>query len=432
MPVARQEPSRFPPLDDCVIYESNLRAEGPRVGFTALAKRLDSIKALGVNVIWLMPVQPVGKVKSAGGLGSPYACADFSGVNPEFGTPDDLHSLINMAHRRKMAVLIDWVANHSAWDNPWVAQHKDWYLQDSKGTILSPPGTNWKDVAQVDYKNPALRTAMIAAMQGWIDKYDIDGFRCDAVDYVPIDFWMEAVPSLRKASKRPLLMLAEGWKPEFWAAGFDMTYGWHFCDKVLQIFNGHPASELATAIGEEAQGMPQGKRRLRFLTNHDKDAWDGAPRELYKTIHAIEVGFALEAFDGGVPLIYTGQEVDWPQRIPIFTQTTIDWEDTSGMRQWIPTVLALRHAHKVLRAGDAKDYSSENAVIIHRRLGSEEALVLANMRGFPVAVKLPENLTGIWIDGFSGRQAQAGNSLNLPPYAVAVLLREPSAGAAQR
>lgn len=421
---------KLPALSDTVVYEANLRAEGPNVGFKALTRRLDSIRALGANVLWLMPVQPVGKIRSAGGLGSPYAMADFTKVNPEFGSPEEFENLIIAAHRRRMSVIIDWVANHSAWDNPWLKLHPDWYRHDAGGNVISPPNTNWKDVAQVDFRNHSMRGAMISSMQGWVTRYHIDGFRCDSAEFVPVDFWREAVSSLRAHSLHPLLMLAEGYKPELCDAGFDMAYGWHFCDRLLEISRGRKASDLAASVAEEAQGMRAGKERLRFVTNHDKDAWDGSPLELYKSPLAIKTAFALEAFYGGVPLIYTGQEVNWPGRIPIFDHTTIDWSRDPNMRSWIADILRVRHGHPVLREGALKDYSTADTVVLHRTLGDDEALVLVNMRPVNVQTSLPPSLFGKWNDGLVPGRTLAIGEPNLHPYTIEVLFRKRSAGQA--
>lgn len=412
-----------PVLSDMVVYEENIRAEGPNVGFKAVADRLESIKALGVNILWLMPVTPVGKLKSAGGLGSPYAFADFNAVNPEFGTADDFRSLISKAHRLNLAVIIDWVANHSAWDNPWIKSHDDWYLHDGTGRIVWPPKTNWRDVAQLDYRNRAVWTAMTGAMQSWVDRFGIDGFRCDSAEFVPEAFWKEAIAQLRKRSPRPLVMLAEGYKPSLCVAGFDLNYGWHFGDRLVQIFSTKKASDLAASVSEEAEGMPKGTQRLRFVTNHDKYAWEGSPMEMFHSSEAIKVAFALSALDGGVPLIYSGQEVNWPERISIFNDTTIDWATGKDMRNWISQVMRIRASHPVLRRGAITDESSDDVVILKRVLDGREALILANVRSKAVSGDLQTELQGQWTDALSGQNVQQGPKYELDAFRVRILIR---------
>ncbi len=406
-----------PSLSETVVYEANLRAEGPKGGFAALTRRLGSIRALGVNVLWLMPVQPVGKLRSAGGLGSPYAPRDYAALNPEFGTVAEFRTLIAEAHRRKMAVILDWVANHTAWDHPWLKAHPDWYTHDAKGEIAIPAGTNWQDVADLDYTKPALRAAMIAAMEGWITRYGVDGFRCDTADWVPADFWKEAIARLRVASPHPLFVLAEGFRKENVASGFDVEYGWPFYDRLVAIYKGEKASTLAEAATKEKQ---DGGRHLRFVTNHDKSAWEGAPTDFFKSPEGVRTATIVTTlYSGGIPLVYSGQEVAWRSRIPIFDRSTIDWSSNAENRRWLAALYTLRRTHPALREGDLRDVSTEDAIVFVRRAGTDEALVVANVRDHAATVALP---SGTWHDGFSGEKV-GGSSLALAPFAFRVLLR---------
>ena len=431
----------LPALSETVVYEANLRAEGSTGGFVALTRRLDSIRALGANVLWLMPVQPIGKVRSAGGLGSPYATADYDAVNPEFGTPAELRVLIGEAHRRRLAVILDWVTNHTAWDNPWIEAHPDWYVHDAKGAITIPAGTNWNDVAKLDYAKPALRAAMVASMRGWVARYGIDGFRCDTADFVPADFWRDAIVRLRAASPRPLLMLAEGFRRENAASGFDLEYGWPFYDALTAVYKGAKATTLADAARKE---VADGGRHLRFVTNHDKDAWEGTPLDFFRTPEGVRAATVVTAlYGGGAPLVYEGQEVGWPKRIPIFDRSTIDWAGNyplsppgergqgvrgpgargSDVRLWLTGLLALRRAHPALRDGTTLDLSTDDVVAFRRRSGADDALVLANLRDHAVPVPVPPDAGGRWRDGLSGTPTELGPTLTLPPYASRVLVR---------
>ena len=403
------------PLSETVVYEANLRAEGPTGGFAALTRRLDSIRALGVNVLWLMPVQPVGKERSAGGLGSPYAPRDYDAVNPEFGTPAELKALVSEAHRRGMRVILDWVANHTAWDHPWIKAHPDWYTRDAKGEIAIPAGTNWNDVADLDYAKPALREAMTLAMQGWVRDYGIDGFRCDTADWVPADFWKAAIDRLRAASPRPLLMLAEGFRPENRVAGFDLQYGWPFYDALTAVYKGAPARSLAAAAAKEAAQGPA----LRFVTNHDKAAWEGTTLDFFRTPEGVRTATVVNAlYGGGVPLVYSGQEVAWPERIPIFERSTLDWSRDPAQRRWLAGLFALRRTNPALRDGTTVDLSSDDAILFVRRAGKTEALVVVNVRDRPVEVSTP---TGAWRDAFTGRAVVPDSTL--PAFGYRVYLR---------
>ena len=202
-----------------------MRAFSPEGNFAGVQARLDSIKALGANTLYLLPTYPVVILKT---VHSPYCVRDYEAVNDEFGTLEDLRTLVEEAHKRKMIVLLDWVADHTAWDHPWIA-NKSWYKQDADGNIICPPKTGWLDVAALNYDNMDMRKAMIEAMRYWVFPANIDGYRCDAADFIPADFWQQAIQNLRTISTHKLLFLAEGKRPENYAAGFDMQYGFSFC-----------------------------------------------------------------------------------------------------------------------------------------------------------------------------------------------------------
>ncbi|MGV3616023.1 MAG: alpha-amylase family glycosyl hydrolase [Fimbriimonas sp.] len=388
-----------------------------------LSKRLDAIKKLGVNVIWLMPIYPVGKVRSAGGLGSPYAVADFEDVNPEFGTPADFQHLVAEAHRRKIAVILDWVPNHTAWDNPWVRAHPEWYTRDAQGNIQIPAGTNWQDVADLNYDNREMRKAMIAAMKGWIDRYGIDGFRIDAADFVPHDFWKEAVPTLRQSTSRPLFMLAEGFRTDHYTAGFDLTFGWNFYHRLKEIYGGAKATILTTAEVSEKVNIPPKARRLRFTSNHDFAAWEGTTLDFFKSPEGVKTAITVTTFYGGTPLIYMGQEVAWPERIPIFENSSIDWTRDPQTEKWMASLFDLRRKHPALRVGTVEDTSSDDAVIFRRKHGANEVLVVANVRNRDTSVSLAEALRGRWRNIWTGRPTILPSSLSLPAYGCQVFVR---------
>lgn len=216
---AAVEVAALPAVEDVVMYQVNPRVFAPEKSFKAVERRLDSIQALGINVVWFMPINEVGQEKS---VNSPYCVKDYKGVNPEFGTLDEFKALVATCHQKGMNVIIDWVANHTSWDNAWIA-NKEWYTQDEAGNIIFPAGTGWKDVADLNFDNQEMRLAMIEAMKFWVTEIGIDGFRCDAADFVPFDFWKQALDSLRAIPDRSLLMLAEGKRRDHFEAGFDMN-----------------------------------------------------------------------------------------------------------------------------------------------------------------------------------------------------------------
>ena len=323
-----------------------------------------------------------------------------------------------------MSVILDWVADHTSWDSPWIAAHPDWYLHAKDGTIARPAGTDWKDVAALDYGNAAMRRQMIADMEYWVSDFGFDGFRCDAADRLPIDFWKTAIQDVRARAGKSILMLAEGFRAEDYAAGFDLTYGWDFCNRLRQVYNGKSATELAAAASNERKDIPAGARRLRFITNHDISAWEGSTLDLYKTPAGVHTAFALAALYGGTPMIYCGEEAGWPKRIPIFDDSTIDWAANPDDARWIASVIALRRNHLAFRSGMTHDESTQDAVVFHRTADGDEGLVLATVRDRAVTVTLPPETTGAWTDGLSGRRLSIGRELSLPPYGIRILVRK--------
>ena len=218
-----------------VIYEVNLRQYTPEGTFKAFEQHLPRLKELGVDILWLMPINPIGITNRKGILGSCYSIKDYLAVNPDFGTMDDFKNLVNRAHSLGMKVIIDWVANHSSWDNNLITEHPEWYTHDSTGKIISP-NADWTDVADLDYSQPGIREYMKDAMIFWIKETDIDGFRCDMAGMVPVDFWNNAVPVIKKV--KPVFMIAEWDTPEMHDTAFDMTYGWELFHLMNSIARG--------------------------------------------------------------------------------------------------------------------------------------------------------------------------------------------------
>lgn len=362
-------------LDREVIYEANLRAMAPGHNFAALESRLDTLQRIGVTTVWLMPIYPVGKERSAGGLGSPYAVADYEAVNPDFGSRAQFRALVADCHKRGMKVILDWVANHTAWDNPWVKRHKDWYTQDSQGNITIPAGTNWQDVADLNYDSRPMRRAMVAAMKSWL-KEGVDGFRCDYADGVPVDFWKDAISELRAGGK-PLLFLAEGAQPGLYDAGFDLTYDWRLYGLVKDIFLGKKsAKEFVPALNRH------GKPALRFVTNHDEYAWAGSPAELFGGADAARAATHLVlGAPGGAALVVTGQEAEFAKKIPFFTTSDDGLSATAPGLEGLETFAKL---HRKLGAeGRMTDMSTDTLVHFVVRTGAESVEFVSNPKPYP-------------------------------------------------
>lgn len=416
-----------PAPEDVVMYEVNLRAFSQAGDLAGVTARLDNIQSLGANTLWLMPIHPVGQVNSVGGLGSPYSIMDYGVVSSEYGSLSDLTTLVTEAHSRGMFVLMDWVGNHTAWDHPWITTHPDWYSQNGQGEIIHPPGTNWQDVADLNYDSAAMRSAMISEMQYWVTDVGIDGFRVDAADFVPYDFWEQAIPAVRGATERPLLMLAEGARDDHYAAGFDLTWGFSFFTAVERVFNSsRPATDLVFRHNQEFSSVPAGKSILRYTTNHDESAWNATPPDLFGGLDASLAAYAAVVAYGATPLVYNGQEIGWSENVPIFSKSPLDWNTGQVTEAWYSQLLAVHNNHPALRAGSIDDRSNNNIAMLMRKTAEDQVLVLVNTRDFTSSIQIPTEWQGEWFDLLTDNAEQLTALFSLDPYEVLYLSPTPS------
>jgi glycosidase len=390
---AAAEPAPVAPaewVDEAVVYEVYVRSFTPEGTFRAIIPRLDELQELGVTVLWLMPIHPVGEERKKGELGSPYAIRDYKDVNPRFGTLEDFRALVDAVHARDMKIILDLVANHTAWDNAWVEANPEWYTTDAEGAIVHPEGTDWTDVADLDYDSADLRAAMTDAMRFWVEEVGIDGYRCDVAELVPMDFWEDAIAELRAV--KPVMMLAEGTEPELHAAGFDVTYAWNTYGALKQIWDGAPADTLFAVLAEEAARFPDGAERLRFTTNHDETAWDATPLELFDGTEGAQAAAVVAATLPGLLLLYNGQEVGDTQQLPLFEKVAIDWDADPGMRAFYDDLLDRRMTDAAF-TDDAfepiEHDASDNVLAYYRGTGDDRRLVAVNVRDRDVTTALP-------------------------------------------
>lgn len=410
-----------PDRQDVIIYQVNMRPFSPAGNFAGVTARLDSIKALGVNVIYLMPIFPVGVINS---VNSPYCVKDYKAVNPEFGSLSDLRALVDGAHTRNMSVILDWVANHTSWDNDWITRHKDWYLQDAGGNVVSPPGTGWNDVAQLNFNNMEMRKAMIKAMKYWVYIANIDGFRCDYSDGPPADFWTQTIDSLRNITTHKLLLLAEGARSANFASGFDFNFGFGFFDQLKAIYsNNQSVMQIDLRNTSEYVGASNGQQVVRYLTNHDVNGSDGTPLDLFGGASGSTAAFVVVAYMKSVPMIYNGQEVGFPTRITFpFTSTKINWSLNPAMTVEYKKILAFRNASTVIRRGVLTSYSNANVCAFVKVSGSENVLVMSNLRNSTMSYTLPSTFASTsWTDAYTGATVTLSTTINLQPYAYLVL-----------
>lgn len=310
-------------VKNAVIYEVNIRQFTPEGTFQAFRKHLPRLKELGVDILWIMPVQPIGKKNRKGSLGSYYAVKDYYGINPEFGTEKDFTELVKAIHAQGMKVLIDWVPNHTAWDNELTVQHPEWYQHDYKGQFISPRGWDWSDVIALDYEQPGLRAYMTDALTYWVKQFDIDGYRCDVAGYVPTDFWVQVRQSLDAV--KPVMMLAE-WDDRAIHYAFDMTYAWELETAMRQVASGErDATAINAYMARQINSTALGELKMTHTSNHDKNAWEGTVFERFGK--AAETFAALTFVVEGMPLIYSGQEVGLNRPLAFFEKDSISWGD---------------------------------------------------------------------------------------------------------
>jgi glycosidase len=415
-----------PARQDAIIYQVNIRAFSETGDLKGIMPRLDSIKALGANVVYLMPIYPIGKVKS---VNSPYCIRDYVSVSSEFGSLDDLRNLVNTAHEKGLSVILDWVANHTAYDHPWTA-NPSWYLQDSTGKILSPPGMGWNDVAQLNFKSAAMRQEMIKAMKYWVGAANIDGFRCDYADGPPVDFWKQAIDTLRSIKDRRLLMLAEGSRAAHFSAGFDYNFGFRFFERMKDIQE-HKRNVLSIDslnVSDYKGVVDETQSIVRYVTNHDVNGSDGTPQELFGGPRGAMAAFVIAAYMKSIPMIYNGEEVGTPYRLVFpFTDKNIDWSLNPQVTSEYKKILLARNNSKAIRYGKLTGFSTADVCVFTKQEGNETVLVIVNLRDREMNYALPESVgKSSWKDIFTGKKTSLPAQFKLAPYSYNVLVKQTS------
>jgi len=408
-----------PDAPDAVIYQVNMRCFSSSRNFQGVILRLDSIKKLGVNVIYLLPTYPIGRLKA---FNSPYCIKDYKSVNPEFGSLNDLRSLVDAAHSKGMAVILDWVANHTSWDNPWISNHKNWYKQDGAGNIVSPI-LGWTDVAQLNFANNDMRNAMINAMKYWVFTANCDGFRCDYADGPPADFWKQAIDTLRNISTHKLILLAEGTRSNHFTSGFNLTFGFRLYDQLKTIFsNNATVTGIDNTITSEYSGATELNRVVHYIANHDVSS-SGTPLDWFGGKNGSMATFIVAAYLKGLPMIYNGQEVGYPRPLYFMsTNSQIDWSLNPDMVVKYKKILAFYNSSAAIRRGSLTTYNSADVCAFTKTSGTEKVVVISNLRNNTINYTLPSTIANTtWIDAMSGTSISIGSQLSLQPYTYLVL-----------
>ena len=337
-------------VQQAVLYQVNVRQFTPEGTFAAAERQLDRLAALGVDILWLMPIHPIGVEGRKGSLGSYYAVQDYCAVNPEFGTLADFDHFLAAAHDKGFKVILDWVANHTGRDHAWTKEHRDWYFLDSLGNLATQ--YDWTDIAHLNYENnPDLYAAMEQQMQFWIDR-GVDGFRCDVASEVPTDFWDKAFADFRAQRPEGLFCLAEAETPALQENAFDAYYAWQQMHLWYDMAAGKKnANDLADFYVNyaDATGMPAGTLAMNFISNHDQNSWSGTNMELFGP--ALKQFTVLSFLLPGIPMLYNGDEVCLPTRLEFFEKDPIDWSvDPQGMDTLLEELIKLRDVHACLWA----------------------------------------------------------------------------------
>jgi len=407
---------------DVTVYQVNIRAFSSTHNLQGVSNRLDQIKALGVNTIYLMPVYPVGTLKS---LNSPYCIRNFDSVGTEYGSLTDLRNLVDGAHSRGMAVILDFVVNQTSWDHPWITQHPDWYVQNASGVIQQL--STYTDVAALNFSSTAMRAAIIQSMKGWVYRANIDGFRCDFADNPPVDFWQQAIDTLHNITTHTLLMLAEGTRPANYGAGFNYNFGMQFYSTTLKgIFSGGAATLIDNSNSVEYSGASGSNQIVRFLTNHDDDGSDGAPVTLFGGKTGSMAAFVVIAYMNSVPFVYDGTEVAFPTPIVFpFTTVTIDWTLNPDVTAQYTQVIGLRNNSTAIRRGTLVSYDNNDICAFTKTAPGDTVFAMVNLRDTSITYPIPaaiQNTT--WSDGFAGTAQTLGAQVTLPAYGFEVLRKQ--------
>jgi len=408
-------------ISNATIYEVNVRQYTHEGTFKAFETHLPRLKELGVDVIWFMPIHPIGVVNRKGTLGSYYSVQDYLAVNPEYGTIDDFKQVVAKAHELGMKVIIDWVANHTSHDAVLMREHPDWYVRDSTGKVVSP--FDWSDVAKLDYGKKEVREYIINAMKFWLQNADIDGFRCDVAAQVPADFWNDARKELDKI--KPVFMLAEADSPELQEQAFDADYDWELHHIMNQIAQGKE-----TVIGLEKYLLkkitiyPKNTIKLNFITNHDENSWNGS--EFERMGDAVKPFAALTFVMPGMPLIYSGQEVGLNKRLKFFEKEEINWNDSLELTPFYKKLTTLKRTSSVLAAGNKgadifriKSSNDTNVFAFTRMNETEKLLSIFNLSDKKLKILLEgEDYVDSFIDCITGetRTFAKGEMITLKPW----------------
>lgn len=443
---------------NATIYEVNLRHFTPEGTFKSFESHIPRLKEMGIDILWFMPVHPISEKNRKGELGSPYAVADYKAVNPDMGTMNDFKNMVKAIHGAGMYAIIDWVPNHTGWDNPWITEHPDWYTQDKDGNIIDPIDYNtgkswgWTDVADLNYDVPEMRLAMIDAMKFWVTDVGIDGFRVDVAHGVPVDFWEQWSDAMYAIE--PLFMLAEAEVPAIVNNGaYVMDYGWEMhhllneiaayqgerSDDATKLVSGNiqegaeehfekkTALDIDEMLAKKAKQYNKGYQ-MHFTSNHDENSWAGT--EMARMGNGHKAFAVLTATFDGMPLLYTGMESAMNKRLEFFKKDEVPWGDFK-YAGFYKTLFDLKHKNQALWNGEhggelikIKTGNDENIYAFTREKNGDKVVVIINLSSKKQAAKLEgDSFIGKYTDVFSGEEKslEAGAEMEMGAWEYLVL-----------
>ncbi len=442
---------------NATIYEVNLRHYTKENTFKSFEAHIPRLKEMGIDILWFMPINPVSVKNRKGSLGSPYSIGDYTKTNPDYGTMEDFKHMVQAIHDAGMYIIIDWVPNHTGWDNPWIVEHPEWYTKDKNGNITDPIDYNtgkpwgWTDVADLNFDNKEMRLAMIAALKYWVRETGIDGFRMDVAHGVPVDFWEQCADSLY--ADKPLFMLSEGEVPAIVNNGtFIADYGWemhHLFNEIAKtqganrkkgdaLIQGNvvkgdkkeivkkTAKDIDTLLAKKVNEYKKGYQ-MQFTSNHDENSWAGT--EFARMGDGHKAFAVLTATFNGIPLLYTGQESGMDKQLAFFEKDSISWGDYK-YAGFYKTLYDLKHKNKALWNGEAggplvkiPTGNDENIYAFYREKDGDKVIVVINLSSQKQKATLTGEVSGKYTDVFEKVQKEItkGESIDLDPWAYLVL-----------
>ncbi|TKB46751.1 alpha-amylase family glycosyl hydrolase [Thalassotalea mangrovi] len=416
-------------IRNATIYEVNIRQYTEQGTFNAFAEHLPRLKRLGVDILWLMPIHPIGEKNRKGSIGSYYSVKDYRAVNPDFGTMDDFKALVEKAHDMGMYVILDWVANHSAWDNPLTESNPDWYSKDHNGNFQPTPWWDWSDIIDFDFDNPHMRQYMAESMEFWVKEANIDGYRADVAGFIPIDFW-EHVRKKLDAIK-PVFMLAEWESRDLHQHAFDMSYAWQLHDTLHEVAMGKKdASAIYNYFAKTLNAWDRDAIKMNFVDNHDKNSWEQTMYDRFGDY--LPASIVLTATAEGMPLIYSGQEAGLDKVLAFFEKDLIVWkEDPIG--DLYQTLFTLKHKNKALWNGNwggamipVPNNASKSVISFVREQDIDKVFVVINFSDKEQSVSFEENIQlGDYRELFSQKPftIKKDSRLQLPAFSYKVFVK---------